>query len=108
MFYTPCIYHSVSVNFDLVYYCRAIQEEATHRQVLHTGEAVVPMGITPQLHMEVQRAQLEALMVLMEPQVREGSMGPDQAVPQAGLMEVMGVNLTEGIMDTMLLQVTID
>lgn len=105
--------HTVSVNFALVYHFRAIQLETTRRQVLNTGEAVFPTAITPQLHMEVQQVNQEVvLMVLMEPQVREGSTG----VPPAGHMEVMGGNLTgdnlmednlmEDLMDTTLLQVT--
>lgn len=100
------------IHSELVCHCRAIQWEATHHLVLHTGEAVVPMVITLQLHTVVQHINQEVLMVLTEPQVREGSMGRHQGVPPAVIMEVTGDSLMEdslmeGIMDTMLLQVTV-
>lgn len=75
--------------------------------MLHTGEPVVPMGITPQLHTLVQHSYQEVLMALMEHQVREGSMGLDQGVPQVGLMGVTVDSLMEDIMDTLAMQVTI-
>lgn len=110
----PCLqsisngYSQVKCKYLIfVHHCRAIQEEATHHQVLHTGEAVVPMGITPQVHTLVQHVHQEVLMALMVPQVREGSMGMDQGVPPAGLMGVMGDSLMEDRMDTMLQEVTI-
>lgn len=74
--------------------------------MLRTGEAVVPMGISPQLPTQEHHSQLERLMVLTEHRVREGSMGLDQGVPQAGLMGVTGGSLMEDIMDTLPLQVT--
>lgn len=100
-----CSSHSLS---ELVCHCRAIQEEATHHQLLLTGEAVFPMGITPPLHTEAQRVHQEGvLMVLMEPQVREGSTGMDKGVPPAGRTGDTGDNRMEELMDNTLLQVTI-
>lgn len=65
------------------------------------------MGIPPQLHTEVQQVHQEVLMAVMEPQGREGSMGMHQGVLPAGHTGVMGDNLMEHLMDTMLQQVTI-
>lgn len=103
--FIPCTYHIVSVNF--VYHCRAIQEGATHHQVLHMGSAVVPMGLPTHLHTEVRPVHQEVLMVVMEPQVMEDNMGLDQGVPPVGLMGLMGDSLMEDLTDTMLLQVTV-
>lgn len=64
------------------------------------------MVITLQLHTVVQHINQEVLMVLTEPQVREGSMGRHQGVPPAVIMEVTGDSLMEDIMDIMLLQAT--
>lgn len=69
---------------------------------------MVPMGITLQVHTPVQHSPHKVLMVLMEHQGREGHMGQDQGPPQVGLMGVTGDSLTEGFMDTLALQVTID
>lgn len=102
--------HSLYLSYitrELVCHCRAIPLEATHHPVLHTGEAVVPMVITLQLHTVVQHINQEVLMVLTEPQVREGSMGRHQGVPPVVIMEVTGDSLMEDIMDIMLLQVTV-
>lgn len=74
--------------------------------MLHTGEAVVPMGLHPQLHTGVQQVHKEALMVVMVPQVREDNMDRDQEVPPEGLMRVMEVSLMRDLMDNTLLQVT--
>lgn len=89
-------------------HCRAIQEEETHQQALHTEAAVVPMGILLQVLTLVHHNPHKVLMVLMEHQGREGRMGQDQGAPQVGHMEVMGDSLTEGFMDTQPLQVNID
>lgn len=75
-----------------------------HHQVLNMVELGVPMGISPQLHMEVLLVQQEHLMAVMEPQVRV-NMGMDQVVPLVGTMEVTGDNLMEDLADIMLLQV---
>lgn len=71
--------------------------------MLHTWEVVV---LTPQLRTEVQHVHQEVLMVVMEPQDMEGSMGMHQGVLPVGLMEVMGDSLMEHLMDTTLQQVT--
>lgn len=105
--FIPCTYHIVSVNFAYVYHCRAIQEGAIHHQMLHMGEAMVPMALPPQLHTEVLQVHKEVLMAVMEPQVMEGNMGQDQEVPPVGLTVVTGDSRTEDLMGTMLLQVTV-
>lgn len=74
------------------------------------------MGIPPQLHTEVHHVNQRVIMVLMEPRVKEGSMGTDKGVPPPGIMRVTADSLTadsltedslmEDIMDTTLLQVT--
>ena len=93
---------------NFVYHCRATQEGATHHQVLHMGEAMVPMGLLTHLSMVVQQVHQRDLMVVMEPQVMEGNMGLGQGVPPVLPMRVTGDSLTEDLMDTMLLQVTMD
>lgn len=90
------------------HHCRAIQEEETHQQALHTEAAMGPMGIPLQVHTLVQHSPHKVLMVLMEHQRREGRMGQDQGPPQVGLMGVTGDSLTEGFMDMLPLQVNID
>lgn len=76
-----------------------------HHQVVNMVELGVPMGISPQLHMEVLLVQQELPMAVMEPQVMEGNMGMDQVVPLVGTMEVTGDNPMEDLADIMLLQV---
>ncbi|KAJ4927632.1 hypothetical protein JOQ06_015439 [Pogonophryne albipinna] len=108
---------------------RAIQEEATHHPVPHTGGPAVPTGDTPQPHMEgphmegphmegphmegphMEGPHMEGphvnqqlLMVAMVPQLKEGSMDRDKGVPPPGIMGVTVDNRKEDIMDSMLLQ----
>lgn len=85
---------------------RATQEEATHHQMLRMGEAVVPMDLHLQPHTEVQQVHKEVPMVVMEPQVKEDHMDPDQEVPPVGLMGLMEVNLMQDPMDNKVQQVT--
>lgn len=69
-------------------------------------ETVVPIGLPPQVHTEVQLAHKEVIMVVMEAQVREDSMALVKEVSPAGHIGVTEDSLMEGLTDTMLLQVT--
>ncbi|KAI4817600.1 hypothetical protein KUCAC02_010985, partial [Chaenocephalus aceratus] len=112
----------------------AIQEEATHHPVPHTGGPAVPTGDTPQPHMEgphmegphmegphmegphmegphMEGPNMEGphvnqqlLMVAMVPQLKEASMDRDKGLPPPGIMGVTVDNRKEDIMDSMLLQ----
>lgn len=60
--------------------------------------------LLPQPRTGVLQVHQEALMGVMEPQVREGLMDPCPAAPPVALMGVTGVSLTEDLQDTLLLQ----